>query len=68
MSEKDDAQAIAEFIRSKGVTRCPTACGSTTQATLPDADRLELQRHAEAQEAARLARLPRNKQAGTPIG
>jgi hypothetical protein len=53
---KDDEDAVAEFIRSKGITRCPTACSSPTQATLPPSDRNDLKRHAEAQEAARLAR------------
>jgi hypothetical protein len=62
MSKKDDAEAVAEFIRSKGVTRCPTVCSNPTQATVPPADRTELQRHAEVQDAARRARSPRHKQ------
>jgi hypothetical protein len=63
---KDDEDAVAEFIRSKGITRCPTACSSPTQATLPHSDRNDLKRHAEAQEAARLARLPRRAQRMNP--
>jgi hypothetical protein len=53
---KDDEEAVAEFIRSKGVTRCPTACSGPTQATVAHSDRTELQRYEEAQEAARLER------------
>ena len=56
---KDDEDAVAEFIRSKGITRCPTACSSPTQATLAHSDKHDLKRYAEAQEAARLARSPR---------
>lgn len=61
---KNDEDAVAEFIRSKGITRCPTACSSPTQATLPHSDRHKLRRYAEAQEIARRGRLPgRNRAA-----
>ena len=30
----EDCDAIAKFIRSKGITRCPTACVSPTQASV----------------------------------
>ena len=56
MSQHDDETAVAEFIRAKGVTRCPTVCANATQANLTSTDRAELKRHAEAQEAVRLAR------------
>lgn len=56
MSRHDDEMAVAEFIRAKGVTRCPTVCANVTQASLTSTDRAELERHAEAQEAVRLAR------------
>ena len=29
---EDDREAVAEFIRTKGITRCPTACVLPTQA------------------------------------
>ena len=58
---KDDEDAVAEFIRSKGITRCPTACSSPTQATLAHSDRDDLKRYAEAQETARLARSPKRR-------
>src|SRR6516225_11054056 len=42
----EDCDAIAEFIRSKGITRCPTACVSPTQASVGAADRAVLEQHA----------------------
>jgi hypothetical protein len=54
-TNEDDA--IAEFIRSKGVTRCPTAFTSPTSASANDADRLRLQQHAEVIEVQRLKRM-----------
>ena len=57
MSQHDDEMAIAEFIRAKGVKRCPTVCANVTQASLTFNDRAELERHAKAQEAVRLSRL-----------
>src|SRR5437016_13714375 len=64
---KGDEDAVAEFIRSKGITRCPTACSSPTEATLAQSDRHDLKRYAEAQETARLARSPRRRHA-TSVG
>jgi hypothetical protein len=34
----EDSDAVAEFIRSKGVTRCPTACVLPTQGLIDAAD------------------------------
>jgi hypothetical protein len=42
----DDSVAVAEFIRNKGITRCPTAFVSPTQALLGPADRAALEEHA----------------------
>ena len=39
ISDKDSATEVAEFIRTKGVTRCPTACVLPTQASVAAADR-----------------------------
>jgi len=44
MSDKE-CDAIAEFIRSKGITRCPTACVLPTQALVGAADRAALEEH-----------------------
>jgi citrate lyase gamma subunit len=48
--------AIAAFIRTRGVTRCPTACVTTTQATVTAADRAALERYVRAREQLRRAR------------
>jgi hypothetical protein len=45
ISEKD-GEAVAEFIRTRGITRCPTACVLPTQALVGAADRAALQAHA----------------------
>ena len=42
----DDSVAVAEFIRTKGITRCPTAFVLPTQALLGAADRAALEEHA----------------------
>ena len=54
MSQTDYEAAIAEFLRRKSVTRCPTACVVPTHAQVPEADRLALRSHDAAREAARL--------------
>lgn len=51
MTRAEDQAAIAAFIRSKGVTRCPTACLAPTNATLSAGNR-EALRRAEAALAA----------------
>ena len=51
MSQRDD-DAIAVFIRQRGVTRCPTACAAPTQAAVAVADRSALRQRAEEREAA----------------
>jgi hypothetical protein len=55
MRQNSDA-AIAEFIRNKGVTRCPTACALATLGTPSAEDKAQLSRHADELEAARLRR------------
>jgi hypothetical protein len=47
---------IAEFIRTRGITRCPTACLLPTQGSIDAADRAALEQHAVTQEKLRLAR------------
>jgi hypothetical protein len=49
MSEEND-DAIAEFIRLKGITRCPTACVLPTQGLIAAADRIALDQHAVARD------------------
>jgi hypothetical protein len=46
MISADDCQTvIAEYIRTKGVTRCPTACAVPTQGSVTDADRAALEEY-----------------------
>jgi hypothetical protein len=44
---------IAAFIRTKGVTRCPTACAAPTHASGDAADRAALRDRAAKMEALR---------------
>ena len=57
MSRTEHEAAIAEFLRTKGATRCPTACAAPTVGTVADADRAALRSHEDAREAARLQKL-----------
>jgi len=47
---EDDQAAIAEFIRTRGVTRCPTACLVPTQGSVDVADRTALEEYQLARE------------------
>ena len=49
---------ISEYIRTKGVTRCPTACVVPTQASVTAADRAALEEY-----AVKRARLRRERAA-----
>jgi hypothetical protein len=51
--------AIAEFIRTRGVTRCPTACVLPTQGSVPAHDREALAEYAEARDRGRQLRAAR---------
>jgi hypothetical protein len=54
MSRIDYDMAIAEFMRRKSITRCPTACAVPTHADVPEADRIALRDYNAAKEAARM--------------
>jgi hypothetical protein len=56
MPEKD-SEAVAEFIRTKGITRCPTACVLPTQGVVTAADRVALEEHATARDRLRQAQV-----------
>jgi hypothetical protein len=56
-SEEDCEVAVAEFIRTKGITRCPTACVLPTQASVAAADREALAEYAVRRDRLRQARL-----------
>jgi len=57
MESIEQEAIIAEFIRIKGITRCPTACVSPTQASLDAADRAALEEHAIARDRSLRARM-----------
>lgn len=46
MSQLEYEAAVAAFIRTRGITRCPTACVVRTQASVSPADREALQQRA----------------------
>ena len=52
---ENDREAVAEFIRTKGITRCPTACVLPTQGLIPAADRVALEEHAVERDRLRRA-------------
>ncbi len=55
---RDDGEAaVAEFIRSRGITRCPTACVSPTQGLVAAADRAALEEYAVERERMRRAKM-----------
>ncbi|HEV2301596.1 MAG TPA: hypothetical protein VGR91_08515 [Stellaceae bacterium] len=56
MTKSDYDAAIAAFLGTRGVTRCPTACLLPTQANVGAADRERLRRRAAEREIRRLER------------
>jgi hypothetical protein len=48
--------AVNEFIRERGITRCPTACVLPTQGVVTEADRAALEEYAVERERTRQAR------------
>ena len=51
--------AVADFIRRRGVTRCPTACVLPTQASVAADDRAALAEYAELRDRVRRVRAAR---------
>jgi hypothetical protein len=62
MSQIDYQAAVAEFLRTKSVTRCPTACVAPTRTAVADADRVALRDYSAARETARMERLRNHQQ------
>jgi hypothetical protein len=60
MSQSEYEAAVAEFIRTKGITRCPTVCAARTQGSVSSADREVLRRRAAEAEKIRLRRRPQD--------
>jgi len=61
-NETEYAAAVAEFLRKKGVTRCPTVCMAPTRGSPTEADRATLRNYHEAREAARIEKLRSHQQ------
>ena len=57
MSEADYEAAVAAYLRTKGVTRCPTVGVVPTQATVAEADRAAYRDYVAAKEAARAEKM-----------
>jgi hypothetical protein len=53
MSRSEYEAAVAAFILSKGITRCPTACAVRTQGIVSPADQEALRQRADDIEARR---------------
>jgi hypothetical protein len=53
MHRNEYEAAIAAFIHSKGITRCPTACALPTQGTVSAVDRAALRSYAVARSQSR---------------
>ena len=62
--DQNNEAAIAEFIRTRGVTRCPTACVLPTQGAITAHDRAALDEYAEARDQLRRARAARKSAFG----
>ena len=62
IADMDSATEVAEFIRTKGVTRCPTACVLPTQASVAVADREALGEYAARRAERRRARMAAHAQ------
>ena len=61
-AEEYDA-AVAAFIRSNGITRCPTACALPTQGTIGAHDRAALADYAAARSQSRQLKVAEGKRA-----
>ena len=59
MSQSEYEAAVAEFLRSRGVTHCPTAFVAPTNGSVAEGERVALRSHETAKEAARLEKLKR---------
>jgi 7-keto-8-aminopelargonate synthetase-like enzyme len=66
-SDRGGEAAVAEFIRTRGVTRCPTACVLPTQAAVAAADQAALQEYAAAREQVRRSRAAARQNSFFPV-
>lgn len=57
MPLNDYEAAVAEFLRNREITRCPTVCIVPTHGTVGEKDRAALREYVAAKEAARLEKI-----------
>ena len=57
MSKAEYEAAVTKFIRTNGISRCPTVSLAPTQGSVAAADRMALERRAEQFEEVRRARI-----------
>lgn len=57
MGQDEYEAAVAAFIRTRGITRCPTACALPTQGTIAASDRAALEDYAITRARSRRERL-----------
>ena len=62
MSQNEYDAAIAEFIRTKGTTRCPTACAHPTDGTVSATDRAALEAYAVERDRLRRRKIAAHAQ------
>ena len=71
MGQDEYGATVSAFIRTKGITRCPTACALPTQGTVTSADRAALENYAAACEWLRERRIAARRRlfsgSGIPI-
>lgn len=54
MPQTDYDAAVAEYLLTKTITRCPTVCAVPTNATIAESDRAAYRDYVAAKEAARV--------------
>ena len=54
MRQIDYEAAVADFLRNKGATRCPTVFVAPTAGSVTDGDKAALRDHQASREASRL--------------
>ena len=54
MPQNDYDAAVAKYLLTKSITRCPTVCAVPTQATIAESDRAAYRDYVAAKEAARM--------------
>jgi len=57
MTQAEYAAQVEEFMRRRGVTRCPTAFVVPTHGAVAESDRAKLRDYSDAREAARIEKL-----------